>query len=191
MANKFKIEGIVANFKEDAWMLFSLLQEKGVGFFKVPLLVGLGALFFSYSVIYKPLGSTRKSKTRLIASLNTQSKYASDFLQKKQAVEALSQKLPNIDKKNEFLTNTIELVCKQTGIIPDSTSPASEADEAGVTTVTQSFTINAPFKSAAELLTRLENQEHLVALTSVNIRRSEVVGNVVMDIVVMTVFPKT
>ncbi len=188
MARKIDLAGLTASFKDNLWIVLSLVQTKGVGYFKIPLLVGLGLFVFSYSMIYKPMVKSYGRKMKQLESLKAQAEYAGDYQQKKLMVESYAQRLPPMAEKNEYLSKIIDKVCRELDVVPDTISEPRENLVAGLVISSVGFRLRVPFKTAGEIIARLENQSKFMAVTDVTMMRTDVIGSVDLGVTVMTIF---
>lgn len=188
MARKIDLASLMASFKDNLWTVLSLVQTKGVGYFKIPLLVGLGLFMFSYTMMYKPMVKSYSRKMRQLDSLKAQAEYASDYQQKRLMVESYAQRLPPISEKNEYLSKLIDKVCRELDVVPDTITEPRENLAAGLVISSVGFKLRVPFKTAGEIIARLENQSKFMSVTDVTMTRTDVIGSVDLGVTVMTIF---
>ncbi|MDD4004391.1 MAG: hypothetical protein PHW69_04215 [Elusimicrobiaceae bacterium] len=188
MARKTDIATLLADLKDNVWLVLSMVQTKGIGHFKLPLLTGFVLFFFSYSTIYKPIRKGHIVRKARIESLEAQSQYASAFQETKASLDSFTQRLPKMSSKDDFLGKTINDLCNDLHFVPDSINAPRETVISGLTLSSVGFRLRVPFKSAGEIIARLENSPKYIAITEARMAKTEVMGMVDLSVTVTTIF---
>ncbi|MCX5783252.1 MAG: hypothetical protein NTW04_02260 [Elusimicrobia bacterium] len=187
--SKFKL--FLSDIGEAMGLAYAVFFERGALFFKFPLLVCLGGAFIIYLKLCTPIIRLCDRELGEIKALGVQAANASDYQTYKSAVLAHEKHLPDINVKDDWLTNKIWEACKAEDIVPNAISSQAESNEEDFILVRVDLTAKISFHKLGLLVARLESNPLFIHVETLNLRKdAENIGQALVDIKIGTMFAK-
>jgi len=185
------LNDFLARLQEIGLMVYSVYQDKGIKYFRDPLLVGAAATLLIYIAVYKPLGQARLHKLGEVESLKAQAAYSSEYQSYRAQITGNERKLPPFGDKSEWLTGKIREACAAEDVVPESMNPPSEGEMGDYVKSDVQFTARLTYRKLASLLARLESSPLIMRVTELGLSKDEAaLAKVRVSVHVSTIFAK-
>lgn len=188
MAQKFDFPGLISDLKDNIWLVLSIVQTKGIGYFKMPLLIGFCAIFGVHKMVYSPIKKSYSEKNGMIVVLTAQQQNAQSYTQQQTLLAGLASRMQPLAQKEDFLIGTINQVCNSLHVVPETIGEAQDAVVAGLPLSNVTLRMRVPFRMAAEVVARFEHSSKFLAVTNVKVIRADSLRQVDMTLSLSTVF---
>jgi len=169
-------------------------KRKGVGHYKVPLLLGVIGSAFLYMNVYSPVFVLQKRVSDEISSLKTQAEVAAVYRPARAKELSSIKHFPKLTNK-EWLSKTMQRVLDEEGVVPRSMDTPTEADMGEYVLMTMQISMMPmPFTTFTKVAMKIENSEQLLKITECNISREQAIAPgqplVGVTMTVSTLMPK-
>lgn len=179
-------------FLVTAWTtIYVVYLEKGIGFFKLPLLAGAAAVVVLYYLVYASITNVQKNKIGEIEANKAVLNFAETYRGYQTTLRKYQTKLPSMKEKDTWLLNTLTDACLQENILLDKIGTQSEVTVEDFMVATLDFEGSMYYKKAGQLAAHLENSKKFIKLAEFKIERNEMTrGPYTVKGKIATVFSK-
>ena len=172
-------------------LVAGVVREKGPKRFgKAFGLAGLCAAL-AYFGLYKHPQKKMMQLTLELDKLKAMSEAGAQYKEIRDQLEAAYAALPQIDDRDQWLSNALMDSLRSKGLTPDSVKPVGETENNGLIFQTSTVELTMRFEELYVLLAAIESNRPLMHVLSLDVqKKAEPLGKNMAGISVTTVIPK-
>jgi len=183
------LKATVDLFRNSVKVITTVYREKGIKFFQLPLIIGLGGVFVLNIAVRKPLLTKIAMIKAQTVALEAQSQYASDYTGFKTTISSKVGNLPDFKDKDDWLNSIILAACQYVNVVPNSTSGVGEADAGEYLVSQMTFDVTVDYATLGKLCAFIENVPKFVRISNMTVNRAAL-GKLDVSITLNTMFAK-
>lgn len=191
---QFDFASLQAALIERVFIVRDEFKRKGVGHYKVPILLGVVGSAFIYMNVYSPVFIYQRRVSDEISSLKTQAEVAEVYRPARAKELAAVKRFPKLTNK-EWLSKTMQRILSEENVVPRAMDTPTEADMGEYVLMTMQISLMPmPFSTVAKVAMKIENSEQLLKITDCSLSREQAVAPgwplVGVTMTVSTLMPK-